>query len=130
MLVIWGLDVNFALEIEHSILKMAAWLIPIIFGRIAQMLNKGCVAQLNSASDFGSEGYRFESCRGHKKTKMLRFLNRSFFVLDESSTIFFFKRLPIQPINILFGFIFHPIKIFVNHVIFFAHLVTSHARNR
>ena len=27
----------------------------------------GPVAQLNSASDFGSEGYRFESCRGHKK---------------------------------------------------------------
>ena len=26
----------------------------------------GCVAQLNSASDFGSEGYRFESYRGHK----------------------------------------------------------------
>ena len=27
--------------------------------------NEGPVAQLNSASDFGSEGYRFESCRGH-----------------------------------------------------------------
>ena len=26
----------------------------------------GLVAQLNSASDYGSEGYRFESCRGHK----------------------------------------------------------------
>ncbi len=26
---------------------------------------KGLVAQLNSASDYGSEGYRFESCRGH-----------------------------------------------------------------
>ena len=25
----------------------------------------GLVAQLNSASDYGSEGYRFESCRGH-----------------------------------------------------------------
>ena len=29
--------------------------------------NIGLVAQLNSASDYGSEGYRFESCRGHKK---------------------------------------------------------------
>ena len=25
----------------------------------------GPVAQLNRASDYGSEGYRFESCRGH-----------------------------------------------------------------
>ncbi len=29
----------------------------------------GLVAQLNSASDYGSEGYRFESCRGHIKQK-------------------------------------------------------------
>ena len=28
---------------------------------------KGLVAQLNSASDYGSEGYWFESSRGHKK---------------------------------------------------------------
>ncbi len=27
----------------------------------------GPVAQLNRASDYGSEGYRFESCRGHFK---------------------------------------------------------------
>ena len=27
--------------------------------------NKGLVAQLNSASDYGSEGSRFESRRGH-----------------------------------------------------------------
>ena len=27
----------------------------------------GLVAQLNRASDYGSEGYRFESCRDHKK---------------------------------------------------------------
>ena len=27
----------------------------------------GSVAQLNRASDYGSEGYRFESCRSHKK---------------------------------------------------------------
>ena len=32
------------------------------------MMN-GPVAQLNRASDYGSEGYRFESCRGHKKDK-------------------------------------------------------------
>ena len=28
-------------------------------------LAEGPVAQLNRASDYGSEGYRFESCRGH-----------------------------------------------------------------
>lgn len=34
----------------------------------------GLVAQLNSASDYGSEGYRFESCRGHESpTEMLDF---------------------------------------------------------
>ena len=27
---------------------------------------KGSVAQLNRASDYGSEGYRFESCRSHE----------------------------------------------------------------
>ena len=27
----------------------------------------GSVAQLNRASDYGSEGYRFESCRSHEK---------------------------------------------------------------
>ena len=26
----------------------------------------GSLAQLNRASDYGSEGYRFESCRSHK----------------------------------------------------------------
>jgi hypothetical protein len=29
----------------------------------------GLVAQLNSASDYGSEGYWFESSRGHKFAK-------------------------------------------------------------
>ena len=29
-------------------------------------LRNGPVAQLNRASDYGSEGYRFESCRDHK----------------------------------------------------------------
>ena len=33
-----------------------------------QILNQsfGSVAQLNRASDYGSEGYRFESCRSHE----------------------------------------------------------------
>ena len=31
----------------------------------------GLVAQLNSASDYGSEGYRFESCRGHKNNALI-----------------------------------------------------------
>ena len=31
------------------------------------MKGHGSVAQLNRASDYGSEGYSFESCRNHKK---------------------------------------------------------------
>ena len=33
-----------------------------------QMKGHGSVAQLNRASDYGSEGYRFESCRSHKES--------------------------------------------------------------
>ncbi len=41
-----------------------------------QTTTNGLVAQLNRASDYGSEGYRFESCRDHKKEskKKLAFL--------------------------------------------------------
>ena len=35
-----------------------------IFRESSRKVN-GSVAQLNRASDYGSEGYRFESCRGH-----------------------------------------------------------------
>ena len=31
----------------------------------SQYQSFGSVAQLNRASDYGSEGYRFESCRSH-----------------------------------------------------------------
>ena len=42
--------------------------------------NNGSVAQLNRALDYGSRGYRFESCRNHKRNtrKGVPFL---FFVL-------------------------------------------------
>jgi hypothetical protein len=44
----------------------------------------GCVAQLNSASDFGSEGYRFESCRGHFfKAKLLNINGLAFYFLGD-----------------------------------------------
>ena len=33
--------------------------------KITQYQSFGSVAQLNRASDYGSEGYRFESCRSH-----------------------------------------------------------------
>ena len=33
----------------------------------APVKQKGRVAQLNRVADYGSAGYRFESCRGHKK---------------------------------------------------------------
>ena len=34
--------------------------------KITQYQSFGSVAQLNRASDYGSEGYRFESCRSHE----------------------------------------------------------------
>ena len=34
----------------------------------APVKRKGRVAQLNRVADYGSAGYRFESCRGHKKS--------------------------------------------------------------
>ena len=34
----------------------------------------GFVAQLNRASDYGSEGYRFESYRGHNKPTLNRWV--------------------------------------------------------
>jgi hypothetical protein len=48
---------------------------------------KGSVAQLNSALDFGSSGYRFESCRGHKKNParkcwVFNFNKQSKFILN------------------------------------------------
>ena len=36
----------------------------------SQMRN-GSLAQLNRASDYGSEGYRFESCANHKKEQLV-----------------------------------------------------------
>ena len=43
--------------------------------------NNGDVAQLNSASDYGSEGYRFESCHRHKKEKVTQMCNLFLFML-------------------------------------------------
>ncbi len=51
----------------------------------------GSVAQLNRASDYGSEGYRFESCRSHKRK---RTTNLSSFVFY--SQIFFQKTKKVQ----------------------------------
>ena len=35
----------------------------------------GRVAQLNRVADYGSAGYRFESCRGHKKINGIKSFN-------------------------------------------------------
>ena len=43
---------------------------------LAIAIKNGSLAQLNRASDYGSEGYRFESCRNHEKR-------------DEISSLFF-----------------------------------------
>ena len=40
-------------------------------------LSHGSLAQLNRASDYGSEGCRFESCMSHKLTGSLAQLNRA-----------------------------------------------------
>ena len=46
----------------------------------SQFENEGSVAQLNRASDYGSEGYRFESCRSHKTLKTSKVHFGSFFL--------------------------------------------------
>ena len=38
----------------------------------APVKQKGRVAQLNRVADYGSAGYRFESCRGHHNKKKVK----------------------------------------------------------
>ena len=38
----------------------------------APVKQRGRVAQLNRVADYGSAGYRFESCRDHKKDYLKR----------------------------------------------------------
>lgn len=52
-----------------------------------QTFNRGLVAQLNSASDYGSEGYRFESCRGHKTDIWRLHSSMSVFLISQSIVI-------------------------------------------
>jgi hypothetical protein len=47
---------------------------------IFALTKKGLVAQLNSALDYGSRGYWFESSQGHKKKKSLH-ENADFFCI-------------------------------------------------
>ena len=55
---------------DCCIIQKCAYLCNAIKGNKLDKAN-GFVAQLNRASDYGSEGYRFESCRGHKIKKKL-----------------------------------------------------------
>ena len=48
------------------------------------------MAQLNSASDFGSEGWGFESLRGHKKVLFLQ----DFFYFKEIINVIFILSTP------------------------------------
>jgi hypothetical protein len=52
---------------------------------VAPLAKNGPVAQLNSALDFGSSGYKFESCQGHSKPPF----KGGFFVSLKIQTIFF-----------------------------------------
>ncbi len=48
----------------------------------------GPVAQLNRVSDYGSEGYRFESCRGHNKKEAALYGQPLFLAGDIYNTYF------------------------------------------
>ena len=51
----------------------------------------GLVAQLNSASDYGSEGYWFESSRGHKaKWRQLKTIGAIFFHISSKYKFYSF----------------------------------------
>ena len=47
---------------------------------VAHLPNNGSVAQLYSASDFGSEGWGLESLRGHKREPSMKVLGFLFLV--------------------------------------------------
>ena len=55
--------------------------------------NNGPLAQLNRAFDYGSKGYRFESCRDH--------LNRSQVLENEAFAIFYCHFAPHLPHQII-----------------------------
>ena len=54
-----------------------------IFAAVKQK-DIGRVAQLNRASDYGSEGYRFESCRDHKRLPQEDFLRQPLVFLSNA----------------------------------------------
>ncbi len=51
----------------------------------APVKRKGRVAQLNRVADYGSAGYRFESCRDHEKP--LQSTLQRFFVIHRRVTV-------------------------------------------
>ena len=51
----------------------------------APVIQKGRVAQLNRVADYGSAGYRFESCRDHEKP--LQSNLQRFFVIHRRVTV-------------------------------------------
>ncbi len=48
-------------------------------------VSEGRVAQLNRVADYGSAGYRFESCRDHEKP--LQITLQRFFVIHRRVTV-------------------------------------------
>jgi hypothetical protein len=54
---------------------------------VAPLAKNGPVAQLNSALDFGSSGYKFESCQGHEERKAQHTV-LGFFVLNALKVYF------------------------------------------
>ena len=56
----------------------------------------GSVAQLNRASDYGSEGCRFESCRSHKFKESFTLRKALFFCIYAKSVIQLCKKYKIR----------------------------------
>ncbi len=83
-------DRNFALNLKRNIFAalLCSRLMPPASDGIPKD-SKGRVAQLNSASDYGSEGSRFESWRGHDTHKTTP-LRAWFFILWKNQTAFAF----------------------------------------
>ena len=62
---------------------------------ITQSQSFGSVAQLNRASDYGSEGYRFESCRSHEGSRNC--FARPFFYVSVFVSFFCFEADGVRP---------------------------------
>ena len=71
-------SLDFRLFVEKNEKKYRVCYTIEFFCIFAVTKSNGPLAQLNRVFDYGSKGYRFESCRGHEKRR-LTFVKRLFF---------------------------------------------------